>query len=115
MTHTSIRFNSPHGAVIRLFGGAATAIALMFIMTPGAAAQSVCQTRDKLAEILDGRYSEKPIAAGLESGGRLMEVFAEGDGRTWTVVLTWPGGLSCIVATGVEWYEARSKPTDPET
>lgn len=115
MTFTSIRVDRPHGGVARLFGGGAVAIALMLVMAPSVLAQMACESRDKLAELLDGRYSEKPIAAGLEAGGRLMEVFAADDGKTWTVVLTWPGGLSCVIATGIEWLRAPGKETGPDT
>ena len=68
----------------------------------------------KLVEMLDGRYSEKPVAAGLEAGGRLFEVFATPDGSTWTMVLTTPQGSSCVVAVGEEWQEPRQLAFDPE-
>ena len=43
---------------------------------------------------------------GLESNGRLFEIFAADDGATWTMVVTTPDGASCVVAAGIEWQKA---------
>ena len=34
---------------------------------------------------------------------RLVEVFASNNGTSWTIVVTRPDGLSCIVAVGEDW------------
>lgn len=72
-------------------------------------AQSACLTRPEMLALLDERYSEKSIAGGLESSGRLIEVFVSPDGKTWSMVLTTPDGTSCIIAAGEEWLENKSK------
>ena len=68
-----------------------------------AAAQNLCMPRDEIVELLDARYSEAPIALGLASGGRLVEVFSTADGATWTLLLTAPDGTSCMMAEGQGW------------
>ena len=68
-----------------------------------AAAQRLCMPRDEIVEMLDVRYSEAPIALGLASGGRLVEVFSSADGSTWTLLLTAPDGMSCLMAEGQGW------------
>ena len=68
-----------------------------------AAAQSLCMPREQIVEMLDTRYSESPIALGLASGGRLVEVFSTVDGSTWTLLLTAPDGTSCMMAEGQGW------------
>jgi hypothetical protein len=80
-----------------------------------ASAQTACLAHDKLVDMLDGRYSERPVAAGLDVGGRLFEVFAAKDGATWTMVVTTPQGASCVVAVGEEWQEPKELAFDPET
>lgn len=52
---------------------------------------------------LKALYREDPAAIGLSESGRLMEVFASPDGRTWTIVMTTPDGLACIMAAGKNW------------
>lgn len=65
--------------------------------------------------MLDGRYSEQRVAVGLESNGRLFEIFATDDGATWTMVITTPDGASCVVAAGLEWQEPEKEEVDSET
>ena len=114
MTNAYSTSRGKRGAVGRV-AGAAAALAVMLLVSTGAAAQSgFCLERDKLVEALDGKYSEKPIAAGLDNAGKLLEVFATGDGATWTMVMTAPGGTSCIVAAGEKWLFQHSPVDDPE-
>lgn len=91
-----------------------SAVAAMATVS-AASAQTACLAHEKLVEMLDGRYSEKPVAAGLDVGGRLFEVFAAKDGATWTMVVTTPQGASCVVAVGEEWQEPEELALDPET
>ena len=58
---------------------------------------SVCQERDAISDKLAVDHGERPSAEGLASNGELIEVFASPDG-TWTMVLTAPNGVSCVVA-----------------
>jgi hypothetical protein len=76
---------------------------MMGAMTGLATAQSANAPRAEVMKMLDERYAETPSALGLASNGGVIEVFAAKDGRTWTIVLTTPDGLSRIVATGEAW------------
>jgi len=69
---------------------------------PGAA-QARCLPREVVAERLGKRFGEARTAGGLASNGALMEVYSSKDGATWTVVMTMPQGISCIVAAGESW------------
>ena len=116
MTNAYSPSRSTRGAVGRVFGAAAATLAAMFFMTTGAAAQrAVCLEHDKLAKTLDGRYSEKPVAAGLDSAGKLLEIFASADGATWTVIMTSPEGTSCVIAAGEQWLSHYKPLYDLET
>ena len=42
------------------------------------------------------------MALGLASNGGLLEVLTSGNGGTWTIILTMPNGVSCLVAAGKE-------------
>ena len=42
------------------------------------------------------------------------EVLTYEAGTTWTIIVTQPGGASCIVATGEDWVWRQPKTLDPE-
>ncbi len=73
-----------------------------FAAAPGLA-QGVCAPRADLARALGQQHSEAPVALGLASNGNLMEVFASKLGETWTLVMSMPNGISCVVAAGESW------------
>jgi hypothetical protein len=103
---------APILAVARTVGASLIAIAMMLVIwataTP-AAAQNVCTSRTEVAKQLAGDHSETPVAAGLAASGEVVEVFSSNDGATWTIVLTRPGGISCLVATGEAWMNVPAK------
>ncbi len=66
-------------------------------------AQSVCMPRQNVIEQLGKQYSEAPIARGLASSGGMVEVFSSPDGETWTLLLTSPQGISCMMSEGQAW------------
>lgn len=59
-----------------------------------------CGSFGRVSEYLSGDFKEAPVVLGLRQDGSLFQVFASADGATWTVVITAPSGLSCIVADG---------------
>jgi hypothetical protein len=85
---------------------AATAVAgLSFQPVPVATAQDTpCAARTNIVNTLDSQYKESPRAIGLVSKEAVLEVFVS-DSGTWTVVVTDPQGLSCVLAAGQSWEE----------
>ena len=84
-------------ALVAAFLLAATASA-----APAARTQAVCDARERIAGTLADDYSERPVARGLANTGAVVELFAS-PGGTWTLVVTTPGGLTCVVAAGSRW------------
>ncbi len=106
MRNDLVARTAPALAIVRSVGASILAIAMMLILWAAsnpAAAQIACTTRGEVAERLAGEYAEAPVAAGLTSSGGVIEVFASGDGTSWTIVLTKPEGTSCLVAAGEAW------------
>ncbi len=67
-----------------------------------AQAQTVCGNRsDMLAEFARS-YREVPSAVALTDQGALLDVLVSPSG-SWTMLLSFPGGQSCIVGTGQAW------------
>ncbi len=70
-----------------------------------ASAQSaMCTTHEKMTGALGDKFGEKRRAIGLVSNSGLMEVYVSEKG-TWTVILTNPAKMACIVAAGHSWDE----------
>ena len=65
-------------------------------------------------QLLSKGYSERPVAFGVQGDGSLMQIFASKEGNTWSVVLTNPSGVSCIVADGVRWESLPRQPDGPQ-
>ncbi len=81
-----------------------TAAALVTALSLPAMAQTVCGDRNKSLNHLSQSYKEAPAALGLVSIGTVLEVLVS-KGGTWTIIVTRPGGLSCIVAAGEAWED----------
>ena len=64
-----------------------------------------CVKRADLIKHLEAKYHEAPSAVGLADNGALLEVFSSKSGETWTVTVTMPNGISCMVATGQQWQD----------
>lgn len=78
-------------------------------MAPPAHAQTMqCLQRDALVETLQSKYGERLTGGGLQSAERLIEVWSSGTTGSFTVFVTQPNGVSCIVATGQSWNSVTS-------
>lgn len=75
---------------------------LLSALAQTASAQTACGTRQAVADKLKQSYDEQPSAIGLAHNGAIVEVFSSPAG-TWTIVLTRPDGVSCLMATGESW------------
>lgn len=62
-----------------------------------------CHDAMEIHKQLSKKYSEAPVAFGLQTNGNLLQIYASKESGTWTVVSTTPAGLSCIVAAGKSW------------
>ncbi len=114
MSHATITRESPKAAMLRVFGAAGLALALLLGVVAQASAQSVCATHAKVAKQLESQYAEAPIAIGLTSTGGVIELFTTRDGSTWTLVMTMPDGKSCAVAAGQGWESLSSVALGPK-
>lgn len=81
---------------------AAAAAAFCLAGVSDAKAGAPCQARSKVLAKLAKNFSEAPVAIGMASNGGVLEVLA---GRpdanaSFTIILTMPNGLSCLLASG---------------
>jgi len=73
---------------------------------------SVCRARDALLSQLESKYGEVPVAIGVADGA-LVELLTAKDGITWTIILTSPKGISCLIASGDGWRPLAPLPIGP--
>jgi hypothetical protein len=79
-----------------------------------AMAQPQCNERDNVLELLAKKYKEAPIAAGVTNTGGLVEVLNDPKSGTWTIIVTTPQGMSCLVAAGEGWRNMEQIAMEPE-
>ncbi len=82
--------------------------------TAMAQAQPQCNERDNVLALLAKKYKETPIAAGVTNTGGLVEVLTDIKSGTWTIIVTTPQGMSCLVAAGEVWRNMEQIALDPE-
>ena len=76
-------------------------------------AQSNCANRDLVVERLQSRYSEQLTAGGLQATRMtttVIEVWSSPETGTFTIMLTTPEGVSCILASGTNWFTDKVVP-----
>jgi hypothetical protein len=82
---------------------ALTVAAIFYLMaTTEVAAQdrSNCAPREAVVERLAEGYGESRQSVGLGSNNAVVEVFASEETGSWTITVTAPNGLTCLVASG---------------
>ena len=67
-------------------------------------AQAVCGDREVIIDRLESAYQEKPVAVGLSGNGGVVELYLSDKG-SWTLLLTQPTGVSCLIAAGDNWHQ----------
>lgn len=72
-----------------------------------ATAQSAqnCAPRDSVVDRLASGYGESRQSMGLGANNQVVEVFASAETGTWTITVTMPNGLTCLVASGQAFEE----------
>ncbi|MEL6620435.1 MAG: hypothetical protein AAFY39_15275 [Pseudomonadota bacterium] len=64
-----------------------------------------CGPRDLVVNRLAEGYGETRQSMGLGANNAVIEVFASEDTGTWTITVTTPNGMTCLVASGQAFEE----------
>lgn len=80
------------------------------VLAQGFYNQRICTSREAILDGLKGEYRETPSSIALTSEGEVIEVFTSMRGETWTIVITNPNGMSCIMAKGAAWSNFSNDP-----
>lgn len=92
------------------------AAAAVCLSTVAAGQTRVCDQRKTVLGHLSEKYHEAPVAMGVTSGGEVIEILTADGGDTWTIILSKPDGMSCLVAAGEGWRARKFDPSasDPK-
>lgn len=62
--------------------------------------QRACAPRDAVVTRLADKYGETRRSIGLGTNNQMVEVFASDESGSWTITVTLPNGMTCLMATG---------------
>lgn len=75
-------------------------LAGLSIAAPAAQAAQQCGKRDIVVGQLSDKYGETRRSMGLSANNTVMEMFASSSSGSWTITVTLPDGMTCLVASG---------------
>ncbi len=73
-----------------------------------------CAPRADVVQRLTDSYGETRKGIGIARQGAVMEVFASDDTGTWTITVTLPNGVTCLIASG-QSFETLAEAMPPNT
>lgn len=83
------------------------------LLAPQASAQqSNCAPRENVVDQLSERFGEARQSIGMASQGRVVEMYASPETGTWTLTMTLPTGMTCIIGAG-QSFERVDEPVTP--
>jgi len=85
---------------------------VIFVIAISAHARVLCGDRNKMISSLESNYQESRAGLGIVADGSIVELFTAKSG-TWTVLITRPGGPTCVIGTGNDW-EMQHNPLKPK-
>lgn len=101
---------------ITIIAGVLLALALMFLAPKFAHAQGMvvsidmaCNKSAVVLKMLQDKYKEKAVGGGVTPGGGHIRLFVS-DTASFTVILTSPDGISCVITGGDNWTTETAKP-----
>ena len=94
---------------VTIFNKSLAALAALAVVGFAAAAsaqtQRNCGPREVVVDRLAQGYGESRKSIGLGSNNSVVEVFASSETGTWTITVTSPNGMTCLVASGQAFEE----------
>ena len=102
MTHAMKKTTALKHSLFKALGAAVVALSAIGASASEASARNMCMKHADLEVVLE-KHKETQAAIGLASNGSLIQVYTSSDGSTWSIVMTNPQGVSCVVAVGQDW------------
>lgn len=92
---------------LKVKGALAATVAMTAIGSSAVEAQQSrnCAPRETVVDRLADGYGETRQSMGLGANNSVVEVFASEESGTWTITVTMPNGMTCLVASGQAFEE----------
>lgn len=74
---------------------------------------ATCGARAEVVSRLKARYGETRRGYGLQRGQAVVEVYASAETGSWTIIMSMPNGLACLVAAGENWAAPAAEASEP--
>lgn len=84
---------------------AALGAALFFVASssPSAAQRTPCGDGAALVAHLERDWGEGPAVVALDAAGRMVRILVNPETGTWSMLVTGPGGPTCMISHGSAW------------
>lgn len=76
-----------------------------------ASAAPPCGERERVTKLLSEKYKENQASIGVTHNGGLIEVWVNQEDDTWSIIVTTPQGMACLVAAGNGWQSLAAPPS----
>ena len=73
------------------------------LAAPAIGQQMMCAPMQDMRRFLSVQYSEHPVGLGLIANGNVLQRFESEGGKSWTMIVVTPEGMSCILSAGESW------------
>jgi hypothetical protein len=87
----------------RLLFRAVSAIGVAVTATGASAQSRACADREQVVARLAEQYGETLQSVGMNNDNAVLEIYASEDTGTWTILVTRPDGVACLIAAGEMW------------
>lgn len=84
---------------------AALGAAFLFVVSssPSAAQRTPCGDGSSIIAHLEKDWGEAPAVIALDAAGRMVRVLVNPETGTWSMLVTGPGGPTCLISHGSDW------------
>lgn len=88
-------------------------VCLLGLSAPASAQNLTCGERSAIVEKLKSKYGETQFGLGIGRENSVVEIFTSETTGTWTILMTLPTGMTCMMAAGSDWRDGLPPPGDP--
>lgn len=92
-----------HYKAFNLAALTAASVAYLVATNSAAAQGRNCAPRERVVERLAEGYGESRQSIGMGANNAVVEVYASAETGSWTITVTQPNGVTCLVASGQQF------------
>ena len=97
-----------------LFAAFAAAFFFVLVLPSSQAQPRPCGDGADIVARLERDWGEAAEIIALDASGRMVQILVNPDTGTWSMLLTAPNGLTCLVSHGSAWEPAAALPDSGE-